>query len=136
MINLKTSFSRRELLWFGPLFALFGGMVGGLARWKFEAPDAARWIWIISAVVVVIYYLVPPFRRWIFIGWVGAVFPVGWILSHVLLSVVFYLVVFPIGLLMRLFRYDALRRRRDPDAESYWIKRGSITDPRRYFRQF
>lgn len=136
MIGLKTSFSRRELLWFGPLFALFGVLVGALALWKFGAPGVAKWIWIISAVVIAIYYLAPPLRRWIFIGWMAAVFPIGWILSHVVLSVVFYLVVFPIGLLLRLFRYDALRRRFDPEATSYWIKREVSEDPRRYFRQF
>ncbi|MFT5106198.1 MAG: hypothetical protein ACI8XO_000560 [Verrucomicrobiales bacterium] len=136
MIDLKTTFSRRELLWFGPLFALFAGMIGGLARSKFDAPDVAKWIWVISAVLIGLYYAVPPLRKWMFIGWMAAVFPLGWILSHVLLSVVFYLVVFPIGILMRLFRYDALRRRLDPDAKSYWIERESNRDSRKYFRQF
>lgn len=136
MIDLKTTFSRRELLWFGPLFALFAGMIGALARSKFDAPDVAKWIWVISAVLIGLYYAVPPLRKWMFIGWMAAVFPLGWILSHVLLSVVFYLVVFPIGILMRLFRYDALRRRLDPDAKSYWIERESNRDSRKYFRQF
>jgi hypothetical protein len=136
MIDLKTSFSRRELMWFGPLFALFAGMVGGIAWSKFDAPSVARAIWISAAVVIAIYYLVPPLRKGIFIGWMAAVFPIGWILSHVLLSVVFYLVVFPIGLMLRLFRYDALKRRLDPDAASYWIKREAPDDPRKYFRQF
>lgn len=136
MIGIKTSFSRRELLWFGPLFALFGGTVGAMALWRFAAPDVARWIWIVSAAVIAIYYLVPPVRKWIFIGWMASVFPIGWILSHVLLSVVFYLVVFPIGMLLRLFRYEVLHRRFDPEATSYWIKREARSDPRRYFRQF
>lgn len=136
MIELKTSFSRRELLWFGPLFALFGGMIGGIAFWKFEAPAVAKWIWIFSAAVILLSYLVPALRRWFFMAWMSAVFPIGWIISHVLLAAVFYLVVFPIGLLMRLFRYDALGRRFDPDCKSYWKKRETNRDPRKYFRQF
>ena len=136
MIEMKTSFSRKELLWFGPLFALFGGMIGGMALWQFEAPAVAKWIWIISAVVIGLYYLVPPLRKWLYMAWLGAVFPIGWIVSHLLLAVVFYLVVFPIGLLMRLLRYDALSRKFDPDCESYWRKREKRTDPRKYFRQF
>ncbi|MFT7302989.1 MAG: hypothetical protein ACI8UZ_001827 [Akkermansiaceae bacterium] len=136
MIELKTSFSRRELLWFGPLFALFGAMVGGMALWKFEAPTFAKWIWIVSAVVILLYSLLPPLRKWIFIAWMAAVFPIGWIVSHVLLAAVFYLVVFPIGLLMRCFRYDALGRSFDRDCKSYWKKREANDDSRRYFRQF
>lgn len=136
MITLRKEFSRKELLWFGPLFALFGGMIGGFAKWRFGAPELAQWIWIASGLIILTYHLVPPFRKWIFAGWLAAVFPIGWIVSHVLLALVFYLLVFPIGLMMRLFRYDALKRRLNPKAESYWIKRGPARDPQDYFRQF
>lgn len=136
MIEIKTSFSKKELLWFGPLFALFSVIIGAIARWKFDSPEAAKWIWIFAVAIIFIYYLVPPLRRWIFIGWMAAVFPIGWIISHVLLTIVFYLVVFPIGILMRLLRYDALNRNVEPDAKSYWIKRENSKDPKKYFRQF
>lgn len=136
MIGLKTEFSRKELLWFGPLFVLFGGMIGGFARWRFDAPGVAEWIWIVSGVIILVYYLVPPLRRGIFTGWLAVVFPIGWVVSHFLLALVFYLLVFPIGLMMRLFRYDALKRRFDPGAKSYWIKRESSKDPQDYFRQY
>jgi uncharacterized membrane protein YoaK (UPF0700 family) len=133
---MKTTFLRRELMWFGPLFALFGGMVGAIAFWKFEAPVVAKWILIFSAVVILLYYLFPPLRKWFYMAWLGAVFPIGWIVSHLLLTVVFYLVVFPVGMLMRLFRYDALSRKFDPECKSYWRKREKNDDPRKYFRQF
>ena len=136
MIEMKLSFSRKELLWFGPLFALFGGVIGGMVFWRFNAPLAAKWIWIMSGVVIGFYYLIPPLRKWIYRAWLGAFFPIGWIVSHLLLAVVFYLVVFPIGLLMRLLRYDALSRKFDPDRETYWIEREKKTDARKYFRQF
>ena len=136
MIKMKTTFTRREQFWFGPLFALFGSMIGGFALWKFSAPEVAKWIWIFSAVIIALYYLIPPLRKWIFMGWLGAVFPIGWVISHLLLGIVFYLVVFPIGLMMRMFRYDALGRRFDRDAKSYWKKREARDDPRRYFKQY
>jgi len=136
MIGFKTIFSRRELLWFGPLFALFAGFIGWISVWKFDARPVAIWVWAIGGGVIVLYYLIPALRRAIFMAWLGMVFPIGWLLSHALLSVVFYLVVLPIGLMLRLFRYDALHRRFDPKAPSYWIKRSSSTEPKRYFRQF
>ena len=107
-----------------------------MAWWKFEAPQAAMWIAVIAGVVIVLYYLVPPLRRRIFMAWLGVAFPIGWLLSHLLLTVVFCLVVLPIGLLMRLLRYDALHRRIDSRAPSYWIERDSQPDPQTYFRQF
>lgn len=136
MIELKKQFSRRELLWFGPLFAMFAGLVGWIVMRKFDATAVANGIWLVAAAVIVLYYLVPPLRHPIFMAWLAAVFPLGWLLSHVLLSVVFYLVVLPIGLLLKIFRHDPLRRRLDPAADSYWIEREPPAEPKRYFRQF
>ena len=45
------------------------------------------------------------------------------IVSPLALGILFFLVVTPTGLLMRLFGKDPLRLRFDPAADSYWIKR-------------
>ncbi len=45
------------------------------------------------------------------------------IVSPLALGVLFFLVVTPTGLLMKLFGKDPLRLRFDPAADSYWIKR-------------
>ncbi len=45
------------------------------------------------------------------------------IISPVILAVLFFLVVTPTGLLMRLFSGNPLKPRFDPKADSYWIKR-------------
>ena len=45
------------------------------------------------------------------------------IVSPIALGILFFLVVTPTGLLMRLFGKDPLRLRFDPAADSYWIKR-------------
>jgi hypothetical protein len=45
------------------------------------------------------------------------------IVSPIALGILFFIVVTPTGLLMRLFGKDPLRLRFDPAAGSYWIKR-------------
>jgi hypothetical protein len=45
------------------------------------------------------------------------------ITSPVILGVMFYLVITPIGLIMRLAGKDLLRLKFDPGCQSYWIKR-------------
>lgn len=45
------------------------------------------------------------------------------ITSPIILGVMFYLVITPIGLLMRLTGKDLLRLKFDPDSPSYWIRR-------------
>jgi hypothetical protein len=43
--------------------------------------------------------------------------------SPVILGVMFFLVITPIGLIMRLFGKDLLRLKHDPEARTYWIRR-------------
>ncbi len=45
------------------------------------------------------------------------------VVSPLIMGMLFYLTVTPIGLLMRAFGKDPLRLRPDPDAASYWIER-------------
>lgn len=44
--------------------------------------------------------------------------------SLVAMAVLYFLLITPVGLIVRLFRRDLLRRRLDPDGNSYWIERG------------
>jgi hypothetical protein len=45
------------------------------------------------------------------------------ITSPIILGIMFFLVIMPIGLIMRLFGKDFLRLRLEPEAQTYWIKR-------------
>ena len=47
----------------------------------------------------------------------------GFIMTRILLTLIFVLLFIPTGLLMRLFGRDPLRRKLDPDAKSYWIRK-------------
>src|SRR5437764_658224 len=71
----------------------------------------------------------------LYVGWMAAVFPLGWLLSRLVLALLFYSLVTPIGVLLRLTRHDGLRRRRQ-GCSSYWVQRHEVADPAPYFRQF
>jgi hypothetical protein len=73
----------------------------------------------------------------VFLGMSYAAWPIGFVVSHVILALVYYLVFTPVGLAMRIFRYDPMNRRFDDAAQSYWVVRDpAATPPKRYFRQF
>jgi hypothetical protein len=63
----------------------------------------------------------------------AAALVVGWCVSHVLLVAVYFLVLTPIGFLLRLFR-DPMELRFEREASSYWFPREAV-DSGRYFRQ-
>ena len=68
-------------------------------------------------------------------AWMLAAMPIGWVLSHALLAAVFYGVVLPVGLAMRLAGRDPMTRRLDRAAASYWVGRERVDGSERYFKQ-
>lgn len=76
------------------------------------------------------YLLLKP----LYIFWMRLGFVLGWINTRIILLVVFYLVVTPIALIMRLMRKDLLNLDIDKQASSYWIKKQK--DNTDYQKQF
>ncbi len=136
MLEIKKNFSQRELLWFGPLFALFIGIIASILIRRFQMTQAAVVLAVLAAIVIAVYYLVPAWRKPIYLSWMYSVAPIGLIVSHILLALIFYGLLTPIGLALRMFGYDPLHRAFDKSAATYWVPRAEPSDTQRYFRQF
>lgn len=78
----------------------------------------------------------PKLIRPLYVGLMVVSYPIGSVVSYVVLAILFYLVITPIGLVFRLIGRDAMTRRFDPAAPTYWVPRRPVTDSKRYFRQF
>ena len=92
-----------------------------------------------SAIGVILFtvVLISPSRgAAIYRGWMYAALPIGWTTSYVLLGIAYFLVVTPIGLVLRVFKRDSMCRAFEPKAKTYWIPRKRTSDRRQYFRQF
>src|SRR4051794_26990665 len=93
-------------------------------------PPAAR-----AAVVGVVGAIRPGGARLPFLALFLLTFPIGWVVSQVVLATLFYLVFTPVGIAFRLAGRDALALR-PTDRPSHWLPRQPTTDAGRYFRQF
>ena len=102
---------------FGALFAVIGATLwvgrGAVVAWPFAASGA-----FIAAALFRPALLGPFNRAWFRLGLL-----LSRIVSPVVLAVLFYAVVTPTGLVMRLMGKDPLRLHFDRQAESYWIRR-------------
>ena len=136
MIEIKHNPSKRDLTWFGSLFAVFTGAFGSMVYWKWGSITGAYIAWTVGTLVTVLFFAVPPARRYIYLGWMYALSPVGWLVSHAILATLFFGVITPAGLLMRALGRDPLRRKLDPSQSSYWIRRTAERPLESYFRQF
>ncbi len=125
-----------DLRTFGRLLVPFVAAFGAVVRLRTGSPEAALAVWVAGGLVAAVFLAVPPARRPIFLGWSGLTYPIGWVVSHALLAVVFYLVLTPIGVVLRRVSGDPLGRRLGPARPSYWIERQAPPAVRRYFRQF
>ncbi len=64
-------------------------------------------------------------------------FPIGWLVSQVVMVGMYYGVLTPLGLALRATGRDPLAlKRSDPPRDSYWESKPTPEDPRRYFRQY
>jgi saxitoxin biosynthesis operon SxtJ-like protein len=90
----------------------------------------------VAVVVGGIGLLRPQSLRWVFIVLTIAAFPLGWVVSQVMLLVLFALVVTPVALLFKITGRDRLSRRRTPERPTYWKPKTAIHDVRRYLRQY
>jgi hypothetical protein len=75
--------------------------------------------------------------KWVYLVWMGLAFVLGFIMAHVILTLLFYLLLTPIGLLARLTGKDFLSLKLDRTAQSYWRPRThQAKSPADYERQF
>lgn len=89
----------------------------------------------VALVVGIAGLIKPSLVRWIFVGWMMLAFPVGWLVSQVMLGLMFYVVLTPVAFLFRLRGRDLLLRKRQPNRTSYWVPARKSRDVRSYFRQ-
>ena len=101
-----------------------------------ESSGLASGILGVALVVSFVGLVRPPWFRPLYVVWTAVGLPFRWILSHVLLLLIFFGVVTPIGLLLRALGYDPMRRAADERATTYWVERPDSDDHQRYFRQY
>lgn len=134
-IEINKNPSRRDLLVFGLALVVFTGLLGAMFLWRTHSMTVARTVWYVGAAISAVYFVLPPLRKPVFLGWSYLTFPIGFVVSHVILGFVYYVVFTLVGLAMRMVGYDPMQRKLDPAAKSYWAAHDPGTSVERYFRQ-
>ena len=101
----------------------------GIAGWNLykQRTGVAYPAGAIGAVLALLGLAVPAGARAFHAAWMKLAHALGWVNSRILLGGMFYLVMTPIGWIVRVTGGDPLNRRRAPQ-ESYWIPR-QVTRP-------
>ena len=132
--ELKTG--PRELRKFG---LLVGGVCAALGLlYVLRGKHIYPWFLYPGLVLLVFGATLPQALRHVYIVWMSLAVVLGFIVSNVLLTVFFFIVITPIGLVARLSGKDFLRLKLDRNAPTYWMPRASQRDRARsdYEKQF
>jgi hypothetical protein len=78
----------------------------------------------------------PQAIRWMFVGSMVVTFPIGWVVSRLVLACLFYGIFTPVGFVFRFMGRDTLHRRHCPDEPTYWTTKPAAAGPKSYLRQF
>ena len=116
------------IAWFEVLIFSFG--LGDL-RMGFVSVFAG-----LAAVAAFFSLVAPQANLPLYVGLTVLTYPIGFVLSYVIMGTLFYLLIGPMALVMRLIGRDPLNRALDPAASSYWVDARPARPKEHYFRQF
>ena len=111
---------RRVLRRFGLTMAGAVVLIFGLLPAVFS-PGMSAWPWLTGVVLIIWALSAPSSLRPLYLRWMWLAVRLGWFGNTVVLSLVYFLMFLPLGLLMRAFGRDSMRRNWDPSAESYRV---------------
>ena len=135
MISIQWHPEKRQLrqfagIWFPAFCALLGWIIG--AKTGHWTPVQVGWA--ICGVQALLGLLHPPAIRPMFVGLILLTYPIGWVVSHLLLGAIFYLLFLPIGLVLRWTGHDPLQLK-PPLGKTLWKTPVGKTDAASYLRQ-
>ena len=132
--NIKPSV--KMLREFG-IIALFGfGLVGALLGLKWDAWTASYVLWALGAVSFVVAFVQPKLLLPLYVALMVVAFPIGFVISNVILLALYFGLFTPFSMVFRLIGRDTMKRKFEPEAESYWIDRTDNKPVSQRFRQY
>lgn len=72
----------------------------------------------------------------IYLGLTIVAFPIGFVLSYVIMGTLFFLIITPVGLIMKILGRDPMHRKFEPEATTYWVAAQGERARSTYFKQF
>jgi hypothetical protein len=114
------------LIFFG-LLAAFRTLASGPTFW--------RWLLMAAGAAGIVSLAAPRLLRMPYLGAMYAALPIGWVISRLLLAVLYYTTFAATAFILRVAGIDRLARKR-PRRSTYWVPRQEPRDMNSYLREF
>jgi hypothetical protein len=145
LTNLNLHPTNRQLRQFGFIALVAFSVLGAVVQWRgglfgLNFGDAARWIsyslWALGGISALLSLVRPAGNRFLFVALTVISYPIGYLVSFVLMAIFFYGIVTFVAIVFRVIGRDILKRRFEPEASTYWAPHTSPGSIKRYFQQF
>lgn len=115
--------SEKGLRKFGYTVGLVFILITAFLAYKNYVQNVQYLLGSIAIFLIVFAFLYPMMLKKIYRVWMTIAFTMGWFVSRVLLGVLFYTVITPIGIIARISGKEFLNLKMKKDKQSYWIRR-------------
>ena len=112
--------------------------IGAIATQRFHAPPAVGYVCLALAAFLgfCAAFEAGAIIRPFFVALMIIAWPLGMVISIVLLGTIFYGMFAPVGVVFRMMGKDPLDRRFDRSSTSYWIRRKTQRSPASYLKLY
>src|SRR5687767_3364665 len=124
------STSRRNLRQFAAACLVFL-LAAGAHQWFARGNQKTGVILATVALMVGVLGLIKPAAiRWLYVAAMALTFPIGWVISRLMVLLMFYGIITPVALFFKLRGRDLLCRKASPDRASFWTPKSTPQDVR------
>jgi hypothetical protein len=135
IVKINRHPTAKQLRQFGIVSFVFLCGIATVILWR-GSPGVATGLWLFALAVVAVAFFAPARLRPLFLLLSYVALPIGMIVGYLSLALVYFMVITPIGLVLRRTGHDAISKKPDASATSYWLRRSKPSDSKGYYRQF
>lgn len=119
---MQDASEKKELRNFG---LIVGGLFALIGVWPLIRHGETLRVWalVLASFLVPLGLLMPTVLRPIFKVWMKVGHVMGWVNTRIILGILYFGLITPMGMVMRLFGWDSMRRALLQDVETYRIVR-------------
>lgn len=142
-VQINFNPSEKMLRQFGWICAFFlpvlAWLFSGRPRPWYASLEDWKWVAILGVIGIAIALVGmarPMLLKPLFVTLSLITFPIGLVISELILLLIFFGMFLPFGIVFRLIGRDAMERRFEPARATYWVEKRRPDNVRQYFRQY
>jgi len=137
LVSLNLKASEKQLRDFGDIALCMCNFIGLMMIWlKGLSMKAFIGFCITGMVIYLLSRISTRLVRPVYMAMTVVTFPIGWLVSHVVMALFYYVIISGVGLVFKLLKRDPLHRSCNPKADSYWLPYQHKSSTKDYFHQF